>query len=156
MTKQIFYFGCIDRSGHALFGPGETPVRYGQLDRDFGSVGRLDGTFCPTEIGGGKFTISTRPPWTIISWWDNSVDTRPGSHSTFIFQGYDSLGEFWWDAREKFPSVFARQPMPEHGEGVFIPGLYARISELQKALAEEERELDNANQIIAEERNAKL
>lgn len=134
MMKQIFYFGCMGQAGHYLFGPeGMGRVYPGkEFSTCFGEDGRkLDTPFCPPmDWPAGKFVVMTKTIWTIVSWWDYSVDSRPGSHSTFIFTGYDSLEEFWKEAKEQFPSVFNRQPAPEAGESEKIGVRSSKLEEL--------------------------
>lgn len=111
--KTVFYFGCLDRHGHYLWsdeGLQQTgPVPY--MSQTFRIS--LDGAFCPPEgWSEGLYKPSIVPPWRIISWWDRSVDTRPGSHSTFVFLQPDagvSESELLAMAEHEFPSVFARQ-----------------------------------------------
>lgn len=79
----------------------------------------LDGTFAPP---GNQVTqrwmCSIVPPWTIVCWWDRSVDSRQNSLSCIIGRGYrDEPNRLLEDARAVFPSVFARQPDLEE----FVP-----------------------------------
>jgi hypothetical protein len=71
----------------------------------------FDGPFTPENCIG--YQESTIPPLRIVSWVDNSVDHRPGSHSTLIGVGYDSAEEMLDDAPSWFPSVMKRQPRPK-------------------------------------------
>lgn len=145
--KPIYYFGCIDVSGHHLHGPNAETSQYADRNcKDFAEHGRrLDGAFCPPEsFGSGLYVISQKPPWNIISWWDYSVDSRQGSHSTFICQGYESLEEFWKDAQAQFPSVFKRQRMPVYGGlGSFLPS-NLRGATIIEALSKEKSRLEEA------------
>lgn len=108
----LFYFGCLHQSGHYLFEPPGVSVRgYTEIKCMSQALRRsLDTAFCPPETWQpGIWLESMVPPWRIVSWWDRSVDSRPGSHSTFIGAGYDSAEELLTAARNLFPQVFARQ-----------------------------------------------
>lgn len=107
---QILYFGCgASHAGHYLW------------EREWSSAGRnqvrdclfyaIDGSFFLSDAKECEFLLSTVPPWTIISWKDNSVDSRLGSHSTFLFKGFESQNEaeLLLKAMEIFPRVFGRQ-----------------------------------------------
>ena len=44
----------------------------------------------------------------VVAFWDRSVDSRAGSHSTFLLPGDLTPSEALAAAREAFPDVFAR------------------------------------------------
>jgi hypothetical protein len=46
--------------------------------------------------------------WTAIGRRDNTVDSRPGSHSTFAFHADLTIDEAEAKARYLFPEIFAR------------------------------------------------
>lgn len=114
MAKQVYYFGCIGQKGHFLWENEHSRIPIFQCDkipfisREFYRT--LDGKYCP-EFASRKKKLSHSGPWLIISWWDNSVDNRPGSHSTFIGMDFKDFEEMLYAAKEKFPQVFARQGM---------------------------------------------
>jgi hypothetical protein len=113
----IFYFGCIEDKGHYLWQKEQDGnivfARYVHPDfaNRFGANGtKLDGTFCPPEQSGTLSWMGSQVgPWVIISWWDNSVDHRPGSHSTFVTR-HGTHDELFERAKKDWPEVFARQP----------------------------------------------
>lgn len=118
----IYYFGCSQRSGHYLFEAEDGWLRSCRLytEKDFERFGnhgaRLDGLFCPPSNWSTQLWMeSAVGPWRIISWWDNSIDTRPGSHSTFVGKGYASGEELLAAARPLFREVFDRQRLPMKG-----------------------------------------
>lgn len=108
--RLLFYFGCENSSvGHFLWSQEWRPGLRGTFNPG-ALFSALDGAFCPPDqIPEGIFKKSVVQPWTIVSWWDRSVDSRPGSHSTFILEGQFDAIEVLRRARIKFPSVFARQ-----------------------------------------------
>jgi hypothetical protein len=62
---------------------------------------------CPSEVA-----------WSLISWWDNSVDTRGGSSCSFMVDRRATPAEILAEARVAFPQVFAR-----FNYEVVLPGL---------------------------------
>lgn len=129
MPPDVWYFGCCPRAwseaGHFLWNRPDgdrTPYRARPMPFE------LDGPWCPHTDGRqseGPARITRwrravpamlpaslpeeRPTWTIVSWWDRSVDTRPGSHSTLVAAGDWPFDMMMAVARQKFPAVFARQ-----------------------------------------------
>lgn len=113
MNSELFYFGCIRQAGHYLW------INERQNVWDSSKLGinerlcsALDGAFCPSDMTEGqRWVCSSVPPWTIVAWWDRSVDSRPNCVSVFIAKGFDGEPHRLLDvAKEIFPSVFLRQP----------------------------------------------
>lgn len=50
--------------------------------------------------------------WTILSFWDRSGDSRPGSNSSFLVRGEHSTADALEHARAAFPHQFARFNFP--------------------------------------------
>lgn len=101
------YFGCWNDVGHLLYDQHGQYVRREVLDL-LVAIG-IDGAFRPTtckEHGAGQFT------WlgniTILSIHDYSVDSRPGSHSTFVLPGNLQFSEAKDAAAKAFPHVMKR------------------------------------------------
>lgn len=46
--------------------------------------------------------------WSLLSWWDNSVDSRPGSSCAFMVDRRATPEEILAEARTAFPQIFAR------------------------------------------------
>lgn len=117
--KFLFYFGNATVPGHYLYlatpqgllhsvscseVPGFSRSLYSALDGAFYDAGQP-----------GVYKHSYVPPFHIISWEDRSGDTRPGSHSTFIFVGHARNTEtevLLEIAKKECPSIFARQKVP--------------------------------------------
>lgn len=81
-TPEVLYFGCLAQCGHHLRsrrGPdpqwNSTPWR-GNIDG-----GILEKT---RDQSNGRAVYDNKGGWSAVAFWDNSVDTRPGSHSTFL------------------------------------------------------------------------
>jgi hypothetical protein len=125
--QRAYYFGCWQRSGHYFFLPGmkspwrerrETPeeiVPWG-FDVDSRLAPLADGStkekgryrYSAGEAPNGVALLHHRDGWTALSFWDNSVDSRGNSSSTFIFEDTLDFDEALVRARELFPQVFER------------------------------------------------
>jgi len=111
--STVFYFGCIDRSGHYLWHPTQGEVR--RMDRVQPWGNQIDG-----GVAGGSKDRETLgvvhsaklKGWTLVTWADRSVDSRHGSHSTFIVEADISPERLIELAREQWPKVFSRPGFP--------------------------------------------
>lgn len=119
----MIYFGCIQRPGHYLWRPGlhfSSREVKDKLERD-GIYPKCDGGFCPgvyydvrrpwrrpREQIEGLAKVTHLNGWTILSFWDRSVDSRGGSNSTFLEQGTLTFDEMVAKAKEVFPTIWAR------------------------------------------------
>ncbi len=107
MEKKLFYFGCYQQKGHFLYGPGGhsihnyNRVQLPGLNTDI--LTRPDAIFPPQKYLSG-YNESIVPPVRIVSWWDTSLDHRPGSNSTLIGYGYDTGEQMLDDAEINFPN----------------------------------------------------
>ena len=107
--RPWFYFGCYERPGHFLFVPGMRTEYTHRLSR-----GGLDGLFCPPEKVGLYIAALSRlggHGYSVLSFWDRTVDTRPGSNSNFLAPSLTCSPEsILAGARMFFPEVYARLP----------------------------------------------
>lgn len=110
----IYYFGCWNEPGHYLHSK-EGRVSYRDENvRSWGSA--LDGgIFLPSgpQMEGRYRLTHIRMEtayqyWTVIGWWDRSVDSRPGSCSAFLARETLSADEILALAHQDFPQVFSR------------------------------------------------
>lgn len=74
---------------------------------------RLDGVYAPRgpEVQ-GRYAAHHVHGWTLVGWWDRSVDHRPGSNSLFLVEGVRWAPAALAVAGCAFPSVVARQQAP--------------------------------------------
>lgn len=101
-----FYFGCVNIVGHHLWD--HKLNHYSGTECPF-KPEELDIPFCPPENTlQGIAKISYAKGWTILSYWDNSIDSRPGSHSTFLASGEYHFNPMWEHMYAVFPSIFNR------------------------------------------------
>lgn len=109
----MFYCGCHRDKGHYMWADDETEVHWHLMRSEQPWGDRVDGGLQPFARGGyivpnGHARLTHQYGWTALSWWDNSIDTRPGSHSTFIAIGTHTAEAMLALARARFPWVFER------------------------------------------------
>jgi hypothetical protein len=110
---DAFYFGCWSQPGHHLFtvdGMG-THERRDDFPRDFPvKIHVLDTGLLgyDTKEEQGEAVLSHIGKWTILSFWDRSIDKRGQCNSNFILRGILTFGDALAVAKSKFPSIFAR------------------------------------------------
>jgi len=106
---RVFYHGCIREAGHFLWKsddwqeynpPADFPVPEGALDSYF-----LPPKLPQTE---GRAVVWASAKWTILAFWDRSVDTRGGCNSAFIIEGRHDFDSAVAAAKSAFPKVWAR------------------------------------------------
>jgi len=120
-TVEAYYFGCIDDAGHYWF------------DRYYQSVSRKDHILCgrhidtgfcpgmplddrarrtrPEKVGEAALHHVGRAPdnWTVLAWWDRSVDTRGNSNSNIVVRGTHDYPVMIAVANAQFERVMKRQ-----------------------------------------------
>lgn len=108
--SECFYFGCHREAGHYLFDEqGRHASRRGELSLPF-RYSILDSGLLPQGDAQeqGAATIVLFPAWTVISFWDRSVDKRGGCNSAFVLPGQMTFDEAIAVSKEKFPWVWSR------------------------------------------------
>jgi hypothetical protein len=117
--NNYFYFGRIpeDYSGHILYDQNLRPVRSEEpRDLPFSSC-ILDGGLLPPyrpQTEGRAMLIhflgmpESPSIWTVLTFWDRSVDHRGNSCSAFVFRGNLTFTDACTKAREVFPRVWQR------------------------------------------------
>lgn len=111
-TVEAYYFGCQRESGHYWW-PSE--YAHGRVtDRDARLIvgpnihPKIDSGFCPKRDVQGHAKLTEVEGWTILSFWDNSVDRRPGSSSSFVARGIWTFDAMKAIAEAQFPRVWRR------------------------------------------------
>lgn len=108
---ECFYFGCVGQAGHYLFNerrhsiservlPATFPIRYDILD------GGLLPPWMPHEEGAAALVHVFG--WTILTFWDRSVDSRVGCNSSFVIPAILEFDEARRLAQERFPWIWDR------------------------------------------------
>lgn len=107
---RAFYFGCLQEPGH--FWWSSSLSRAPLPGTTFPMV---DGVYCPPATdkeGVAQVVYMTlhqyRGPWTLVSFWDRSVDSRPGSNSAFLLEGAYSFTAALERSKLTFPSIWKR------------------------------------------------
>lgn len=120
--NTILYFGCIKDCGHYLFHPQKGKLHYKQENLiPWGS--NIDGgIFGTSKLKNdlGLIHTQTKDGWTAISFADRSVDSRYGSHSTFVVQGEVTVADLLAGAKEQWPQVFGRPGFPTVEDNKYI------------------------------------
>lgn len=109
MTRP-YYFGVApqDRGHHLYDDQSFWPKRPEAIGLPF-KLTELDSAYCPNvtrQQGVAKTTYENG--WTVLSFWDQTGDSRPGSHSTFLLPGALKWEEAVAAARAAFPQVMKR------------------------------------------------
>lgn len=118
---RAYYFGCWRDLGHYLWLPGPIKV---DIDTQRQILGKprvdkrgeapwgwsIDGGLLMSlrNMREGVAVHALRDGWTALSFYDCSVDSRPGSTSSFMFDVQLSYDEALAAARASFPEVFDR------------------------------------------------
>ena len=102
------YFGCVLESGHFAFG---VDLRSDRRHKFSNWLENNDGMFPPPNIdqAQGIARLIEFEDFTVLAFWDRSIDHRPGSHSTFLLPGGDlTFDEALRRAGMYFPTVWNR------------------------------------------------
>ena len=107
--SQVWYFGCIEQSGHYLW---RTPrEKAGSVDATRWTRTGIDSGFAPPDSDEqGRALRHYVHGHTIVSFWDRSVDKRGACNSSFIMRGDHSFATVVAAARVAYPQVWARFP----------------------------------------------
>lgn len=139
---ECYYFGCIERAGHYLWrkrdrGPEPAHDVENRIQLSLGAP--LDaagvGGLCwnspkskyreysyDRDETEGRALLTHRNGWTVVAFWDRSVDRRGACNSAFIVKGEMTFEQATRVARHRWPEVWARFTfdvvrVDEHGKG---------------------------------------
>lgn len=109
-ATEVYYFGCADhRAGHFWFQPGMIPWK-APLSM---AAEKIDGRCAPRNTSkAGVCMLTYLEGWSILAWWDYSVDKRPGSNSALVAKGTYSFDQMMLLLNSEFPNVANRQLAP--------------------------------------------
>lgn len=113
MNPLVYYFGCIRDKGHYMWHPRTQQHVQATLNQPWGY--RIDGGVFPTKpdtLGAGVIQYVAKDGWSLICFADYSVDSRPGSHSTFLAHAKASADQLVVWAKNQWPEVFLREGSP--------------------------------------------
>lgn len=117
--SDAYFFGCGRDMGHQFFEPGfQSALRPVQCPWDVsidasmqpGCGGRLEYWQLSQTLGPAR--LHHKDGWTMLSFWDRSVDKRSNSNGNFIFKGTHDFDAMMKLAAERFPEVLARLSVP--------------------------------------------
>lgn len=113
LTVETYYFGCLGEAGHYWHVRGGRAIGY-RFDDRFPESFYIDGKFCPhprPEVE-GECALHHVEGWTVLAWWDRSVDRRSGSNSAIVTKGTYDFTTMLEIGKAQFPSVMSRQRQP--------------------------------------------
>ena len=124
-TVETYYFGCWEQSGHFW----RSKSGYDEERRIETRVpaplrrGHIDGNFCPGAVAGsqwkktraeveGEAALHHIDGWTVLAWWDRSVDRRGACNSAIAACGLFDFATMLAITRAQFPTVLTRRKDP--------------------------------------------
>ena len=112
-NSEMYYFGPLEDVGHFLFAEGGRHASREEYDwHPWGDD--IDGAIQPGvvfERGSwrskgalidGEAVLHHKDGWTALSFWDRTIDSRPGSHSTYIARGIFTFEQMVEMAKSRF------------------------------------------------------
>lgn len=125
MNHDMIYMGCFGSTGHFLWDTNLRqipPSDFAALERELGiwpslldmryapgvSIDARRGVRCTEPQIEGRARVSRLNDWTILSFWDRSVDRRENSNSTFAMRGHFGFAQAVAKARSAFPRIWSR------------------------------------------------
>ena len=117
--EKMFYFGCMNEPGHFFFSEhGSTYNREEEILpwKDFEVDGKLQPhrkgctrqSYCGCgSMPEGQALVHHKNGWTALSFWDRSIDGRPGCNSTYFAHGEFTFEDMVNLARTHFPDRWA-------------------------------------------------
>lgn len=113
---EVFYFGCGASHGHYWWEPQKQGREWGRQNSSTAADAmrkvfpRIDGEFPPKDTErAGVCTLTYRDGWSVLAWWDYSVDKRPRSNSVLVARGTHSFDEMMLLLNAEFSNVASRQ-----------------------------------------------
>jgi len=94
------------RDGRRMLEPNN--IKDSFLPESLGYYGLIDGGFCLKKGVQGHALIHFIEGWTVLSFWDSSGDSRPGSNSNFVIKGRHSFNEMVEISKALFPTIWQR------------------------------------------------
>ena len=105
MDTGFYYFGALDDSGHYAYLEGGRRVDPNVWIKVCPWGFEADGGIQPKgHQREGEAIIVRKNGWTALTFWDRTMDHRPGSHSTYIADGNFTFAEMVELAKARFPA----------------------------------------------------
>lgn len=120
----MVYLGPLKESEHYMFYESGEKVPYPEGDKLTPWGDRIDGTLQPgmtlwrdhwVQRGSfqqGEAVIHHKDDWTALSFWDSTIDTRPGCSSTYIAKGTFTFEQMVEMAKTRFSERWNKMKFP--------------------------------------------
>lgn len=113
---RMFYFGPYREAGHRFHEAGGYPMERrieSEIPWSAGGAWCIDGGLAPsTTRKNGIARLTLSHGWTALSFWDQAVDERPGSHSTYVAEGIFTFQQMVDMAKERFSERWDKMKFP--------------------------------------------
>ena len=112
--SEVYFFGCWNASGHFLRDQAKQLVRDAKRLRIPSDI-VLDGgpMFLPPEkVGTGALTYLPACDITLLAWWGNPFDTRPGTNNAILIRGAYGRDSMWHEFSQAFPTLAPKLERP--------------------------------------------
>jgi hypothetical protein len=118
---RVYYFGCGRRVGHWWYLPnpaGAQTLWWGSSAAAASAMRTvfpdIDADYAPRtkRFVEGQAKLTHIRGWTVLAWWDNSVDHRPNSNSAIVANRTLDYDQMLSLLAVQFPEVLQRQRKP--------------------------------------------
>ncbi len=105
---DFFFFGRRDEPGHGCHCPKTGNFSYYHRPDPFGS--NLDSGYAPKDSAVQfRCSLVQKDGWTLIAFWDNTIDKRGKSNAAFVAKGLLSFDEILEKAETSCPRLFEKR-----------------------------------------------
>ena len=122
-TVEAHYFGCLGELGHYWHNKNGCKRSLEISARLPAAFKRIDGGFCPGAVRGdlyarscpeveGEAALHHVEGWTVLAWWDRSVDRRGACNSAIVARGTHDFTTMMEIGKAQYPEVLDRQRKP--------------------------------------------
>lgn len=121
-APRVYYFGCGKRVGHYWFAPpgegrelsssGAVAAAMRTVFGDDIDTGFAPGTDRARDQIEGAAKLTVARGWTVLAWWDRSVDQRGNSNSAIVVDAERDFDQMVALLGIHFPEVLRRQRAP--------------------------------------------
>jgi hypothetical protein len=115
-APRIYYFGCGTRAGHGWFKPAASmQISAAVADAMRTVFPDIDCNYAPDDTKDqveGEAKLSHLRGWTVLAWWDRSVDTRRNANSALVIDADRDFDQMVDLLEIHFPQVLWRQRVP--------------------------------------------
>lgn len=110
--SKMYFFGCHGTGGHYYYDP-ETGQSVSRKDLPGPWGYQIDGSLAPQrDRTPFRCVVTHKDGWTALSFWDYTIDKRPGSNANFLTRGEYDFEEMVTLAAEQWPQIMKRFGAP--------------------------------------------